>query len=426
MKKTLVRILSLLLVLVTVLPLAAGCNSGNAEEATTTTTLPEDNAPPLEGTDLELSQNVYAQAGLELMLNVIKKHYNARNNWLRFSIEDTNPCTLWGAGSFIEALAETYRIFPGDKTVKETYIDALNGLLDAYKVENVRINTPNSGSFTVTYYNATRGGRGDYYYGDNAWICIQFIEAYKLLGDESYLQKAEENLEFLWTGWDDVLGGGIYWDKEYGGKNSCANGPIAIAFLEAYTLTKKEEYLEKAKKIYEWSNEVLLDGSLYHDSIGKNGKYNNWKAAYNQGVYIHAAAQLYEITGEEAYYDHAKKVVNATIGLMFNVSGRGDKLIVTMKGNPIYKAWCIGWLARGFVKYYQVDPKKSGTSMTYLENVLDRELKTKDKKTGFYDPYFMTGDWKSENQIEILQVSGVASVFCIAAYYDVFVLQDKK
>ena len=64
--------------------------------------------------------------------------------------------------------------------------------------------------------------------------------------------------------------------------------------------------------------------------------------------------------------------------------------------------------------------------MTYLGNVLERELKTKDSKTGYYDPYFMTGDWGSENKIELLQISGIASVFFIQAYFDILVLEDDK
>ena len=423
MKKTLVRFLCLTLALLMLVPGFVSCNGGDTEETTTTTTKDEENKNPNDTGEV-FSSNPYAQAGLELMLKSIKDYYNPRTNWLRVSVEDSNACAVWAVGAFIEALAETHKLFPDNKEVKDTYIDALDGLLKDYKVENTNINTPN-GTVKVTYYNATRGLRGDYYYDDNAWLCIQFIEAYKLLGDEKYLKEAETNLEFLWTGWDDVQGGGIYWDKSYGSKNACANGPVAIAFLEAYKLTNKEEYLEKGKKIYEWSNEKLLDGSLYNDSIGKNGNKNTWKAAYNQGVFIYAASQLYEITGEKAYYDHAKKVVNATVSLMFNVSGSRNNVVVSMKGNPIYKAWCIGWLTRGFIKYYQVDDKKSETAMNYLEKVLDKELKTKNKKTGYYDPYFCTGDWGGENKIEVLQQAGIASVFVLAGYFDTHIRESK-
>ena len=424
MKKTLVRLLCLSLAILMLVPCFASCNGGEGEKETTTTTTDKEPENTPDNSAEALSSNPYANAGLELMHSTIDKHYNSRTNFLRISIQDSNPCFVWAVGAFIEALAETHRLYPDDKQVKETYIDALNDLLKAYKVENTKINTPN-GTVQVTYYNASKGNRGDYYYDDNAWICIQLIEAYKILGEEKYLKEAETSLEFLWTGWDDVQGGGIYWDKSYGSKNACANGPVAIAFFEAYKLTNKEEYLEKGKKIYEWSNEKLLDGNLYIDNIGKNGNKNSWKAAYNQGVFIYAASQLFEITGEKAYYDHAKKVVTATIGLMFNVTGSRNNLSVSMKGNPIYKSWCIGWLTRGFIKYYEIDEKKSETAMTYLEKVLDKQLKTKDKKTGFYDPYYCTGDWGGENKIEILQQSGVISVFILAGYYDTHVKVSK-
>lgn len=425
MSKTLVRILAAFLSLLMILPLAMSCGTlgtDENEEGTTTTTK-EDTSEVTPPSDLDaaIAENPYASAGLELMHNVIDDYYTKRTDWLKSSTTDSGACAVWAVGSFIEALAEAYRLNPEDKEIKEIYIDSLDGLLQEYKVENVTIRTPNRGTFAgITYYNATRGMSGDYYYDDNAWLCIQLLEAYSLLEDEKYLALAEENLEFLWTGWDEeVLGGGIYWDKSYGGKNTCANGPVAIAFLMAYQYTEKEEYLTKAKQIYDWANEKLLDGSLYIDSIGKDGGKNGWKAAYNQATMLYAASQLFEITGEEDYYKHAKKVYNATIGLMFKVEGGRKDMKVSMNGNPIYKAWCIGWLTRSYVKYYTIDETKNESALNYLELVLDKELTTK-SKAGYYDPYFLTGDWGSESTTDVLQPTGLVSVFCLAGYYDIY------
>ena len=425
MSKTLVKILAVFLSLLMILPLAMSCGmlGGDENEESTTTTTKEDTNEATPPTDLDaaIAENPYASAGLELMHNVIDDYYTARTDWLKSDKGNSGACAVWAVGSFIEALAESYRLNPNDAEIKKIYIDALDGLLEAYKVENVTIRTPNRGTFSgISYYNATRGMSGDYYYDDNAWLCIQLLEAYTLLKDDKYLALAEENLEFLWTGWDEeVLGGGIYWDKSYGGKNTCANGPVAIAFLMAYQYTEKEEYLTKAKQIYDWANEKLLEGNLYIDSLGKDGGKNSWKAAYNQATMIYAASQLYEITGEEDYYKHAKKVVTATIGLMFKVQGGRNDMDVSMNGNPIYKAWCIGWLVRSYVKYYQIDPAKNTAALKYMELVLDKELTTK-TKDGYYDPYFLSGDWGSESKTDVLQPTGLVSVFCLAGYYDIY------
>ncbi len=420
MKKSATKIISMLTACLMILPLAVSCGkSGKDTAGTSSTVTSEVTQEPVGALSPEIQENKYASAGLELMLNVIDDYYTERTNWLKSTLKTnaSGASAVWGVGSFIEALAETYRIYPDNAEVKRVYEDALTELLDNYKVTNANVVTPNTGRHTVTYYNAVRSSSGDFYYDDNAWICIQLLEAYKLLQDESYLEAAKANLDFLWTGWDDELGGGIYWDKTYKGKNTCANGPVAIAFLTAYQITKEQQYLDRGKAIYDWANAKLLDGNLYIDNISLDGNSNNWKAAYNQGTMIYVGSQLFEITGEEQYYTRTKNVVNATVNLMFKTTGRGDSMRATMNGNPIYKSWCIGWLTRGFIKYYEVDTQKAEKPMQCLELVLDNELKTKNKD-GYYDPYFLSGDWGSEDALDILQPSGVASVFCLAAYFD--------
>jgi len=433
MKKPLVRAIALILALLTILPFAAACDgkktsdetssSETTTEAVTTAANGDTPIPSAEELAAALAENPYATAGVELIKQIIKKCYKVKAHYLSNDVKNGNGMpAVWGLASFMEACAEAYRLYPDDKEIAEAYKDVLTGCLNKYRVTRANIRTPKNGTFkNITYYNAGAGGSGDYYYDDNAWLCIQLLIGYKQLGDESLLEAAEKNLEFLWTGWDDVLDGGIYWDKSYGGKNTCANGPVAIGYLLAYQITNKEEYLERGKMIYDWMRKKLLDGSLYIDSLNKNGKdKNTWKAVYNQATPIYAGALLYEITGEEIYYKQAKATIAATDGLMFNITGTEKKgnLKVTMKGNPIYKAWCVGWMARSYVKFFEVDNKKVTTHMTYLEKVLDAELTTKDKD-GYYDPYFKTGDWGSESKTDILQPCGVASTFLLAAYYDV-------
>ena len=48
-----------------------------------------------------------------------------------------------------------------------------------------------------------------------------------------------------------------------------------------------------------------------------------------------------------------------------------------MNANPIYKAWCVGWLARAYEKFYTVDPVKDQKPMAYMQAVLRDELLTK-------------------------------------------------
>ncbi len=413
------KLLAALLAVASLLPLAVGCSgTDTATTAATTTEAPVTTEAPIPKDPLpsDRYESKFAEPAYKLSRQIIKDY------WLKGSLRGEPRSggmpAVWGFASFMECMAEAYRLYPDDTKIKTAYLDCLTTGINKYKVTET-ITTPNGQKHNVSYYNAGAGGRGDYYYDDDAWICIQFLNAYDLLKDEQYLKDAEETLEFLWTGWDDVLGGGIYWDKSYGGKNTCVNGPVAIAYLWAYQLTQKEEYLEKGKMIYDWMREKLLDGNLYIDAIGiKNGQEdgrNNWKAAYNQGTPIYAGALLYEITGEEEYLQQARATTEASLSLMF--TGRGSN--IRMNGNPIYKSWCIGWLVRGYLKFYEVDPQKDDTPMENIATVLKRNLKTKTKK-GYYDPYFQTGDWSSESVTDVLQPCGMASVMCLTTYFEEF------
>ncbi len=406
------KLIALLLSAAALLPMATACTQEPADTtAATTTTAPVQNEEPEERT------SEFAEPARELIHQIIDDYWNRRNNTLKTDLGNNGAAVVWGYVSFVEAMAEAYRLFPDDSKIATNYKGALEGL-DAYAVTE-NINTP-TGRYNVTYFNAGRGGRGDYYYDDDAWICIQYLNAYELLQDKAYLQKAEETLEFLWTGWDEQLGGGIYWDKTYGGKNTCANGPVAISFLWAYQLTENADYLSKGKAVYDWTREALLDGSLYADSINLKGEKNNWKAAYNQGVMVYAGAQLYEITGDETYLKQARTTNTATLNLMFKGAGSATK----MNGNPIYKSWCIGWLTRGYLKFYSVDPKKNTLPMKRLEACLSNNLETKNAR-GYYDPYFQSGDWGNESTTDVLQPCGISTVLSLAAYYDL-VLKESK
>ena len=98
---------------------------------------------------------------------------------------------------------------------------------------------------------------------------------------------------------------------------------------------------------------------------------------------------------------------------MFKVSGNN----LSMQGNPIFKAWCIGWLQRGFLLFESVDPNCTTRATDYMAKVLDKELTTKNAN-GYYDPYFSTGDWSGESKTDILQPSGIACTFLLVGLYD--------
>lgn len=400
------------------LPALSSCagNSSDSGEASTAATT----AASVDHTAL-LKENVYASAGETLMEETIQKYYVERTHTVKTDLTNSSPAYVWPTTAFVEALAESYALYPENEIIKNCYLDMLDHGFDQFKVSGVTLTTPSGRHPNITYYNASRGNRGDYYYDDNAWICIRYLTAYEQFGNADYLARAEEILNFLWTGWDDYQGGGIYWDKTYSGnKGVCTNGPSAVSHLWAYQITGNELYLERGKQLYDWVYETLRDDK----GIYFAGVDDPWQPAYDQGTMMYAASLLYEITGDEQYYESARISSRAVVNHMFEIEGARNNQTVTMKRNPIYKAWCVGWLTRGIVKFVSLKPG-ANAYMDTLKKVMDQTLTTKDKN-GQYDPFFCSAGndfWdKDYFDHDVMQPSGIVIVLQLIAYYDIYLL----
>lgn len=435
MKKSVRNILAVALAAVSMLPALSACtdrstiseslSSSTSSAASSTTALTTvsttDVIEPSPNYTALLSSNTYAAVGEELMVQTVEQYYSEHSHTVKTSLTDTNTAFVWPTTAFVEALAESYALHPENETIKNCYIDMLDNGFDQFKVSDTTVNAPSGSYDGITYYNAAKGSQGAYFYDDNAWICIRYLTAYEQFGNTDYLIRAEEILEFLWTGYDDFQGGGIYWDRTYSGnKGGCTNAPAAISYLWAYRITGDDLYLERGKCLFDWMNEHLR---------GSNGLYfaevnHPWQPCYDQGTMIYAACLLYEITGDEQYYTLATQTARSVVGHMFSIKGNGDSQTVSMKRNPIFKAWGVGWLTRGIAKYISLDPVENDY-MSSLKLVMDQTLATKDQN-GQYDPFFCsegTDFWAEDHHDnDVMQPSGIVIVFQLIAYYDVYLM----
>lgn len=188
----------------------------------------------------------------------------------------------------------------------EKYFTALDGYWDD-KVE-------------IPGYEAapTQGNGSDKYYDDNAWMAITLIEAYETNEKPAYLKRADETLDFVLSGWDDEIGGGIWWHQNHkdGTKNTCANGPSAVACLQLAKFQKEDspELVDWAKKIVDWTcNALQDDDGLFDDRVVvKTGEIKRGKLTYNTALIIRAQLGLYRATGDEKYLEQAKRLGKAS------------------------------------------------------------------------------------------------------------------
>lgn len=80
------------------------------------------------------------------------------------------------------------------------------------------------------------------FFDDNAWLVFGLLEMYAARQDEALLDKAEQVQAFIYSGWQEDLGGGLLWrefDKETTARcglcaqylHQCARGDVRGAAL---------------------------------------------------------------------------------------------------------------------------------------------------------------------------------------------------
>jgi uncharacterized protein YyaL (SSP411 family) len=163
------------------------------------------------------------------------------------------------------------------------------------------------------YFSSKNGD--DKYYDDNVWLVLGFAEAYEVTRDPKFLDWARRTQNFVLSGWDEKLGGGIYWHQQKKtSKNTCINGPAAAAAVELYEISHDPKDLEWAVKLYNWTNANLQDkDGLYWDGINLEGKVNDMKWTYNTALMIRTNVGLWQATRDGKYLKEARRVSDAAL-----------------------------------------------------------------------------------------------------------------
>lgn len=156
----------------------------------------------------------------------------------------------------------------------------------------------------------------DRYYDDNAWISLALIEAHRINGNEAALVRAQELKQFLISGEDSQLGGGMYWrENERTTKNTCINAPAALTALLLHELENRSEDLELGVRLANWTTDKLQDPDtkLFWDHVTLAGKIDRRVYTYNTAVMIRVELALYRITGKPAHLQAAQAMATAAI-----------------------------------------------------------------------------------------------------------------
>jgi uncharacterized protein YyaL (SSP411 family) len=304
----------------------------------------------------------------EQTLEAIYRHYSAPNTCLlreTFPFDDkytahylaseeqakrSNPYSyLWPfSGTFSAVNALYYRT--GDKKYQDMLNNKILKGLEEY------FDTGRLPAGYASYINSAPVS--DRFYDDNVWLVIDFADAYLKSGDKSLLDKAQKTWQFVISGWDEQLGGGIYWtEQKKTSKNTCSNAPSVVAAMKLFKSTNNTEYLTTAIKIYEWTKNTLQDSIdyLYFDNIKQNKRIDKRKYSYNSGQMLQGAALLYKETKDNKYLTDALRLAESCYNSFFEDydTGEGENRLLKNENT-----WFNAVMFRGFIELYHIDKNK--------------------------------------------------------------------
>lgn len=268
-----------------------------------------------------------------------------------------NPYSyLWpysGTFSAVNALLEASENSQYKQTLNTKVLPGLEEYFDSQR-------TPNA---YASYIGVNQAPTSDRFYDDNIWLGIDFTDTYQMTQEKKYLEKAKMIWDYIASGIDDQLGGGIYWcEQKKESKNTCSNAPGSVLALKLFQATKDSTYFAEGKKLYEWTKKNLQDPTdfLYFDNIGLNGKIGKAKYAYNSGQMMQAATLLYKLTGNKAYLTDAQNIAKECHNYFFTdfTPATGEPFKLLKKGD----IWFTAVMLRGFIELYHQDKNK-----TYLD-----------------------------------------------------------
>lgn len=290
-----------------------------------------------------------AYDGFNKNLLDLNKYIYKTNTSYKYAVDRPNgAAAIWCQPIYLDMAMNAYRLARslGDEQRAKRYADLSRSIFEGNKAQYAGFDFHNNNENT-----------GWFIYDDIQWWTITLARAYQLFGNEEYLRLAEASFSRVWygservgdTGSYDKYRGGMFWqwqpirnpkpnNSDTDGKMACINFPTVVAAMTLYNNVPsgrkssneaipvqetKEEYLAKAKEIYQWGIDNLLNKETGRIADSRHGKGNpDWKAhVYNQATFIGASVLLYRATGETQYLDYAKLGADYTCGEMSKEHG---------------------------------------------------------------------------------------------------------
>jgi predicted alpha-1,6-mannanase (GH76 family) len=254
----------------------------------------------------------WAETADSLQTATYTNYLSANGNYFKQDNSGNTNYNYWPQAHTLDAFIDAYL-----RTKNDIYKQRMKSLLNGTRITNGN-----------KYQNE--------YYDDMEWLALASLRAYDATKDNDYLDAANILWTDIKTGVNANQGGGIAWRKsQLDYKNTPANAPAIIFACRLYKLSGNAADLTLAKELYSWMKTTLVDPStgIIWDGINGNhdGQISKNEFTYNQGVYMGAALELYNVTKDAAYLADAMQNASATIvdtdispGGLLKSEGQGD------------------------------------------------------------------------------------------------------
>ena len=234
-------------------------------------------------------------------------------------------------------------------------------------------------------YHSERGaapgtGEGPVFFDDNIWVARNLLWAHEVLGDSKYLAEAERVAAFVYSAWDDELGG-VSWNEAGLGPDGTeqelerglsANACSILVSATLHRLTGRADYLTWAHRFRDFCVMTLdAETGIYFNGVhtrivdGRRvrGEVNRDLYAYNSGSMILADLALFDLTGDRALIDDAVRTAAAAHDAFLRVDEAG--------GARSYKdfIWFLAILAEGYLELLERDLVDSEVFDVFRESI---------------------------------------------------------
>ncbi len=159
------------------------------------------------------------------------------------------------------------------------------------------------------------------FYDDEGWWALAWIDAYDLTKNTAYLDMAKTIFADMKGGWGTACNGGIWWSKDNNYKNAIANELFLEVAVRLHQRTPGDagsgSFIDWATREWTWfdGSGMINASHLVNDGLTNPGCTNNNGTTwtYNQGVLIGGLVDLAQATNNPALLTRAEAIADASM-----------------------------------------------------------------------------------------------------------------